>query len=303
MVQHETFSQYYVRNRGRIVGPLSLEKIQQLAKRGQVGRLHEISADGQNWLPAATRLEIFEPPVTSSEAKTNSAADNAASPSAMTEWFYLQDSSKQGPLAHEMLEGMFRDGRLDANTMIWTNGMSDWKLAGEVPAFAHLVSFQDTSLGVSTTRSASSRTTRKTQANRGGKHGESGIVYDQAVFYTLVNSRPWVLFIAIILDLTFAVSAMLVYLTLVGGLASEVLAGPALSAALVASPALLVVLSTAILLHMYHIALVRFHVVRSAQALQQAFRRLFVMWVFTSVILLLFMLYLTVSIMALMLAS
>lgn len=52
-------SRYYIRNRGKRLGPLSVEKLQSMARRGRFGRHFEVSTDGRNWLPADEFPELF----------------------------------------------------------------------------------------------------------------------------------------------------------------------------------------------------------------------------------------------------
>jgi general secretion pathway protein E len=50
---------YYIRLRGRKIGPLTTEKLQSLARRGRFGRHYEVSTDGVNWESAADFPEFF----------------------------------------------------------------------------------------------------------------------------------------------------------------------------------------------------------------------------------------------------
>lgn len=50
----------YVRIRGRVHGPLDLEKLKALARKGQLSRIHEISSDQQAWQPAGSMPELFQ---------------------------------------------------------------------------------------------------------------------------------------------------------------------------------------------------------------------------------------------------
>jgi len=51
--------QYYLRVRGRVLGPYDQAKLQSLAQRGQLGRMHEVSTDGAVWSRASAFPEIF----------------------------------------------------------------------------------------------------------------------------------------------------------------------------------------------------------------------------------------------------
>ena len=52
-------NQLYVRIRGRVLGPYDQEKLQSLARRGQLSRMHELSQDATNWVRASTYPELF----------------------------------------------------------------------------------------------------------------------------------------------------------------------------------------------------------------------------------------------------
>ncbi len=52
-------NQLYIRVRGRVLGPYDEEKLQGLARRGQLSRMHELSQDGVNWVRATNYPELF----------------------------------------------------------------------------------------------------------------------------------------------------------------------------------------------------------------------------------------------------
>ena len=52
-------NQLYIRMRGRVLGPYDQEKLQSLARRGQLSRMHELSQDATNWVRASTYPELF----------------------------------------------------------------------------------------------------------------------------------------------------------------------------------------------------------------------------------------------------
>ena len=52
-------ARYYIRNRGRRQGPLELEKLQMMARRGRFGRHFEVSKDGKRWAQADEFPELF----------------------------------------------------------------------------------------------------------------------------------------------------------------------------------------------------------------------------------------------------
>jgi len=52
--------QYYIKKRGKKSGPFTLDQLQTMVKRGQLARIHSISADGQNWNAASEVPELFQ---------------------------------------------------------------------------------------------------------------------------------------------------------------------------------------------------------------------------------------------------
>ena len=52
-------ARYYIRFRGRKLGPLTIEKLHSLARRGRFGRHYEVSTNGRVWERAADHPELF----------------------------------------------------------------------------------------------------------------------------------------------------------------------------------------------------------------------------------------------------
>ncbi|MEZ6131442.1 MAG: ATPase, T2SS/T4P/T4SS family [Planctomycetaceae bacterium] len=50
---------YYIRNRGKRLGPLPIDKLHAMARRGRFGRHFEVSRDGKRWAPADEFPELF----------------------------------------------------------------------------------------------------------------------------------------------------------------------------------------------------------------------------------------------------
>jgi len=53
---------YYTRFRGRVDGPFSIEQLRERQRRGQFGRLFQVSIDGQQWDRATQHPELFSAP-------------------------------------------------------------------------------------------------------------------------------------------------------------------------------------------------------------------------------------------------
>jgi len=53
---------YYIRFRGRVAGPFSIEQLRERQRRGQFGRLFQVSIDGHQWDRATQHPELFSSP-------------------------------------------------------------------------------------------------------------------------------------------------------------------------------------------------------------------------------------------------
>jgi hypothetical protein len=53
-------------------------------------------------------------------------------------WYLDQEHNRRGPVAQEQFVGLIRAGTIRAETQIWSSGMSEWRMAGQVEAFSSL---------------------------------------------------------------------------------------------------------------------------------------------------------------------
>jgi hypothetical protein len=49
------------------------------------------------------------------------------------QWYYTADNQQQGPVAESELKRLFAVGQLSANAYVWSDGMTDWQRAAEIP--------------------------------------------------------------------------------------------------------------------------------------------------------------------------
>ncbi len=61
-------------------------------------------------------------------------------PTAMTEWFYGKDNAQHGPVSEQDIHTLVSSGQLDANTIVWREGMTDWIPMKDVPALQAIAS-------------------------------------------------------------------------------------------------------------------------------------------------------------------
>jgi GYF domain 2 len=133
---------WYVRVRGKVLGPFGLAQLRALLDRGQFRRFHEISEDRQTWRSASTLTELFpvagparEEPAPAANGPTPPEAEEAPPP--VEEWIYVtNDGQQQGPVSREQLEVLRRAGTLHEATLVWKPGLDQWVALGSLPAVA-----------------------------------------------------------------------------------------------------------------------------------------------------------------------
>jgi TM2 domain-containing membrane protein YozV/ribosomal protein L40E len=136
-----TENQYYIRVRGKVMGPLTLDQLKNLRDRGQFRRFHEVSGDRRGWMPASLLTEIFPAVQEVKEAATESFSpslipveplrtskiDDTVAPQAVAEWYYVDANERRhGPVFTEELIALLRNGSISDSTPVWRPGMKDW---------------------------------------------------------------------------------------------------------------------------------------------------------------------------------
>lgn len=116
---------YYVRFKGRVLGPLAREKALELVNRGQITRQHELSPDGIEWKLAKEFPEFFESDlelVGQKESRSESLAPDLLK----EEWFAHFDNNNRGPVDLTGMKNWIALGMVKKETMVWRLGMSEW---------------------------------------------------------------------------------------------------------------------------------------------------------------------------------
>jgi hypothetical protein len=153
-------TQLYLRVRGRVLGPYDQEKLQLLARRGQLSRMHEVSTDGTHWVRASTYTELFvgdpvkigvqemqvapPPPAqqTANEPLTRVAEEVVTQPAtplpvtpaaAARSWYYEHLGAQYGPVEESLLRQMLATGQLEATALVWADGVPQWVAAAQIP--------------------------------------------------------------------------------------------------------------------------------------------------------------------------
>lgn len=103
----------------------------------------------------------------------------------MPEWYVAVDGKQVGPLTEEQVAADLRQGKIDAQTLVFTSGMKDWAMARDVPALApYLVAARPAMASA-----ARSTTEAPAQATNGGKDEPSHSIA-QFLAETAERDRP-----------------------------------------------------------------------------------------------------------------
>ena len=126
----------YIRRLGRTSGPYEWPQLQKMIARGTLSRFHEVSADCQQWIPAAEYPGLFDPNADQPD-KTPTAPEKTATvagPDPESEWHYECNEQPVGPVTFETLQNLVITGAVPLTARVWTKGMEDWADAETIPA-------------------------------------------------------------------------------------------------------------------------------------------------------------------------
>lgn len=139
---------YYIKIRGRVIGPVDAKRLVQMIRDGSVSRIHKLSNDGKNWrsasefpkffqaaaqsgkIPAAAQPAIAQKVPTEQQAgrqQTNPAFDPDFLEDDSEEWYYGINGQSTGPVTMATLKGLLGNGQLSNEDMLWKKGMEDWQ--------------------------------------------------------------------------------------------------------------------------------------------------------------------------------
>lgn len=133
---------WYVRSKGRILGPFSWAQLESLRDRGQLARFHEVSQDRQAWMAAAGLFQLFGSVGSSSAPKNPDGYGLVSDPGPRPTsgggegppvWFFARDGTHHGPVHLVELRRMAASGEMTASTQVWSQGMPNWVPAHQVP--------------------------------------------------------------------------------------------------------------------------------------------------------------------------
>lgn len=130
---------WFIRSRGRVLGPFTVPQLETMRARGQFTQFFEISEDRLNWESAATLTHLFPPSNAGAAAGSASRAiaiDEGPAPTTSSgqsaDWFFAVGDGRQGPIPFDELQAKANRGEVRPETLVWSAGMADWAAARTV---------------------------------------------------------------------------------------------------------------------------------------------------------------------------
>jgi hypothetical protein len=173
----------YLRFRGRTLGPFTSAKAAEMLQRGQITRLHEVSADGASWTRAEEFYKSFfnrnaGTAVVETEFKKEEKPREQNEPSE-EQWYAYFANQKHGPMNAVVLQQHVLSGNVNRDTLVWRTGLTDWQ-----PAVIALPALFPKSMPP------------KDEAQQGSGRTDRQVQLSKESVQSLVRSKPWVILIA-----------------------------------------------------------------------------------------------------------
>lgn len=186
MKSNMEYDRLYIRFKGRVLGPLSGEKVAELVQRGQVTKQHEISADSIEWKKAGDFPGIFPEETRGRTVSGRSKQVDESTPrgpASEPEWYANIDGINQGPVNELMIRDWVAIGRVRRDTLVWQASMVDWLPAEKVKPHWFL--------NTSEVDSGDSQRKRSNSGHTDAEHSADSVIAE------MLQSHSWVLFLSI----------------------------------------------------------------------------------------------------------
>lgn len=144
---------WYVRSRGRVLGPFPFAQLETLKQQGRLAKFDDVSTDRKTWVRASSLPELFPPPAPPPEPVATSAWAEAAQPvepvflvagdptvpasgdEEPAAWYYMKgEKGETGPVLLSELVRLARVGAIRGETLVWHSDLTAWTPARSVPA-------------------------------------------------------------------------------------------------------------------------------------------------------------------------
>jgi hypothetical protein len=140
---------WYIRGRGRVLGPFTWSQLVSLRDRGHLSQVDEVSRDRRSWTKAADMPGLYaqsikvhqdphsttprrEWPVHAVEGGSGSNPGSVAAELGAS-WYIARGDTHFGPVSLKDLLRMMDTGELGPKSLVWKDGMANWGTASEVP--------------------------------------------------------------------------------------------------------------------------------------------------------------------------
>lgn len=126
---------YYIRIRGRVIGPKQLPDMQQLARRAQLNSRTPVSQDGLSWATAADFPEIFtRTTATAAPDQQLETTADAATAVVAEEWYFaINGKQHPSPVSLATLQSYVQSGTLASGDLVFRSGWDNWRPVNSVP--------------------------------------------------------------------------------------------------------------------------------------------------------------------------
>ena len=141
--QFSADDQFYIRSRGRVLGPFPLAKLRNLRARGMFGPSDEVSKSPPDWHAASAVDALINPErvvATSSPARREKepeaiefAVTSPPLPVDALEWHYTVNGMQSGPVTISQLRSLVTAGTIAHSDHVWKPGMPAWTPLDRVP--------------------------------------------------------------------------------------------------------------------------------------------------------------------------
>ncbi|MDA7906592.1 GYF domain-containing protein [Mariniblastus sp.] len=131
---------YYVKIRGRVLGPFHTDRLIEMVSQGKLSRVHMLSTDNQNWQKASEYPDLFQSAGRTTSSPMKPETQNAPTAPGLDSgdvWHYGINGQPQGPVSKSVIMSLFTSGQLTASDSLWREGMDDWLPLSSVPEFSN----------------------------------------------------------------------------------------------------------------------------------------------------------------------
>lgn len=141
---------WYVRSKGRTIGPFPFSKLETLRDRSMLSRFDDVSNDGKTWTVASQVPALFDEPkdqpltgnqtsqkmIDQDETLFNKAMAthlDRNDPDRSVQWYYVKDGVHVGPISFNDLQVLAARGELVDQSLVWNENLPSWIHASTLP--------------------------------------------------------------------------------------------------------------------------------------------------------------------------